>query len=112
MKLDGTSFQNSDTCKGVSFVDTTALLDIARISISGRYPEHGWAMNRECHEMVVVSRGQGRLLRRDGSQVMLRKGDGISVRPKTWFAWDGDMEITMACQPAFYPAQYLIEDDV
>lgn len=112
MKLDGIPFQNSDTCKGISFAVSDAPLDIATIIISGRYPETGWAMNDECHEMVVISRGHGRLLLRDGLETVLAAGDAVTVEPKQWFAWDGDMDIVMACQPAFNSGQYNVEEEI
>lgn len=110
MKLEGQPFQNSDTCHGVAYA-TNAPLDIAEISINGRYPETGWAINHECHEVVRVSRGIGRLSL-EGAITELSEGDVVHVPPKTPFAWSGEMEVTMACSPPFYPEQYeLIEEN-
>ncbi len=108
MKLDGTPFTNSDTCKGVSFGVSGAPLDIARIEISGRYPEQGWATNEVSTEMVVVNSGEGQLLLKEGGSIAISVGDSVTVAPNQWFAWKGSMELTMSCAPAFDPAQYKV----
>lgn len=110
MKLHGQLFTNSDTCKGQSFA-ADAPLDLAEIEISGRYPEVGWACNRECHEMVRVLRGMGRLMLRGGEMTELSEGDVVHVPAGQWFAWSGDMTIIMACSPAFSPEQYEVEEN-
>lgn len=104
MKLDGQSFQNSDTCQGMAYV-ADAPLDIAQINIDGRYPESGWAVNHECHEMVRVSRGIGEVTI-NSMTTELSEGDVVYIPPNTAFAWSGEMVITMACSPPFYPEQY------
>ena len=110
MKLHGQEFTNSDTCHGVAFA-AGAPLDMAEITISGRYPEKGWARNLESHEMVRVLQGVGNLALRDGEITELAEGDVVHVPPETWFAWSGSMTILMACSPAFSPEQYEIEEE-
>ena len=110
MKMNGVAFQNSSTCKGLSFAEY-APLDLATIEISGRYPENGWARNLESHEMVYVLQGSGSLMTRDGETTDLVGSDVIHVSPDTWFAWNGNMTILMACSPAFNPEQYEIEEE-
>ena len=111
MKLRGQPFVNSDVCKGQSFA-ANAPLDLAEIEISGRYPEFGWAMNREVYEMVYVKAGQGSLAIRGEAETQLAAGDVVSVAPGQAFAWDGDMTIVMACSPAFSTEQYeIIEEE-
>lgn len=89
-----------------------APLDLAEITITGRYPETGWARNCECHEIVRLLRGTGSLALRDGETIELAESDVVHVPPKTWFAWDGDMTILMACSPAFSTEQYeIIEEE-
>lgn len=109
MRLQGQEFTNSETCRGVAFT-TDAPLDLAEITIAGRYPEAGWAKNRESHEMVQVLRGAGQLVLRSGETTELTAGDVVHVPPETWFSWSGDMTILMACSPAFNVEQYEIEE--
>ena len=111
MKLSGQKFRNSDTCEGRSFIAVDAPLDIAEITISGRYPETGWAVNREVHEMVYVKEGRGSLTIRGGAETQLSGGDVVSIAPGQAFAWSGDMTIIMACSPAFDIDQYEIEEE-
>lgn len=111
IKLSPQDFTNSPTCGGQSFADGS-VLDMAEIAISGRYPEKGWARNLASHEMVRVLTGSGRLFLRGNETIELSVGDVVHVPPKTWFAWDGDMVILMACSPAFSTDQYEIMEDI
>lgn len=108
MKLQGEAFTNSDTCHGTAFV-AEAPLDMAEIVISGRYPQTGWARNRQSHEMVRVLHGAGSLALGEGSATPLAEGDVIHVPPDTWFAWEGDMTMLIVCSPPFSAEQYEIE---
>lgn len=110
MKLEGQSFKNSDTCEGISFASKGVPHDIACIRITGRYPEQGWAKNERSHEMVYVVEGEGILLQENGSRQELQRGSGVVVEAGTWFAWEGDMTIVMACSPAFSPEQYKLKE--
>lgn len=108
MLLHSEDFQNSDTCHGKAYVAKGAPSDMAIITITGRYPKAGsWARNRECHEVVVVVSGVGRVAI-DGAWHELKAGDGVTIPPGAPFAWDGDMTIAMSCTPPFNPEQYEI----
>lgn len=111
MKVDGVSFKNSDTCEGVSFASSEDSQDLSVITISGRYPESGWALNKIVHELVYIQSGAGSLIYKSGETIILEKGDVVAVDPQQWFAWDGNMKLIMACQPAFSPKQYKIKDN-
>tara|TARA_B100001245_G_scaffold55335_1_gene37492 strand:- start:504 stop:836 length:333 start_codon:yes stop_codon:yes gene_type:complete len=106
MKLTGTEFKNSDTCEGVSYSHESARHDIAIITIDGRYPEEGWAMNETSEEMAVVMNGSGKLMIKDDAVVRLEKGDGAYVPAGEWFAWSGNMTLAMSCSPPFSEEQY------
>ena len=111
MKLRGEVFKNSATCEGIAFTPD-APLDMAEITISGRYSESGWAKNRKSHEIVRVLGGTGSLQLRDADTVCLAEGHVVHVPAGRWFAWGGNMTILMACSPAFDPRQYEIEKGV
>lgn len=112
LQLQPTPFSNGPTCEGVSFVASEAPLDIAAITISGRYPERGWAQNEVVHEMVYIADGLGSLALRSGEIVRLASGSAVHVPAGEWFAWEGEMKLVMACQPAFSPDQYRIEEEM
>jgi len=107
VKLEGKQFTNSSTCHGEAFASEGAPLDMAIIEISGRYPEEGsWARNRECHEMVTVVNGVGSVTVRGATAEQLSAGDTVHIAPGQEFAWDGDMQVIVACSPIFNPEQY------
>lgn len=106
MKIEGQPFRNSDTCEGVAYNAENATHDIAIVKISGRYPEEGWAMNETSDEIVTISEGRGKLIKKDEAVLDLEQGDGAFVEARTWFAWDGDMTLVMSCHPSFNPDQY------
>ncbi len=116
MIIDGKGFKNSATCYGQSFSSPNALLDMAEITICGRYPESGWAKNRESHEMVRVMSGIGYLAIRGDRTISLEEGVIVSIPPNEWFAWQSrgseGMKLLIACSPAFSSAQYEIKDEV
>ena len=99
--------ENGDAYKGVSMAAEGAPVDMAIIQIEGRYPSEGeWAVNHEVHEMVHVTRGFGSVAVRGAQMQELRAGDTVHVAPGLYFAWDGHMELAMACSPPFSPGQY------
>lgn len=106
MKIEGKPFKNSETCEGVAFNSTEVSHDIASITIDGRYPENGWAMNERSDEIIYVASGRGKLIRKDEAVQELQQGNGAFVEAGTWFAWEGHMTIVMSCNPAFNPDQY------
>ena len=111
MKLEGVPFKNSETCEGKAFAVPGASVDLSVIEINGRYPENGWAWNREVHEMVYVKRGRGNLAVKNGEITNLNEGDVVSVTPGQKFAWSGDMTLIMACSPPFGSSQYNLEEE-
>lgn len=110
MLIQGRSFENSSTCRGVSYSVPNAQLDLAQIEITGRYPESGWARNQECDEMVRVLRGAGSVVMRNLESIAIESGDVVHIPAGEWFAWDGNMTILMACSPMFDPDKYDIEE--
>lgn len=110
-RLQGIEFSNGPTCRGVSYAMPGAKLDLAEISIDGRYPEAGWAKNRQSDELVRVSEGEGLLTIRGGETVQIQSGDVVHVPTGEQFYWQGNMTIWMACSPSFNPEQYEVEED-
>lgn len=109
MKVEGSHFINGSTCEGDSYTVDDTSHDLAVIRIRGRYPEAGWAVNDEVHELVYVTDGSGTLEIKNGDDLSLEKGSVVSIAPRKRFAWQGELTLVMTCQPAFYPDQYSLE---
>lgn len=106
MKLEGASFVNSPFCKGIGFAKEGASMDIAKIELTGRYPESGWVVNEVSYEMAYVMNGSGKLINRDGESFEVREGDVVSIDPGKQYAWDGMMTLIVPCTPPFDPNKH------
>ena len=102
----GYKFTNSDQCFGEEFSIPGAPINIAVITIKGRYPETGYMYNVEAHEMAYVLSGSGKVSVKDGKTQTLVQGDVVYFSPMEKIAWDGDMQLIMPCSPAFDPAKH------
>ncbi len=109
---DGEEFRNSDVCFGREYDPGSGTIDVAKISIRGKYPETGWGYLEEAHEMAVVVRGSGFIETKDGEREELIAGDVIYVPPMQRFRWNGDMDLIVPCGPAFDPAKHKYEEDL
>ncbi len=99
-------FSNSGTCEGFEFAFGDPDLNIAVVTVDGRYPEKGYLTNEVCREIAYVLSGTGVVGKRDGEQ-MLAKGDAVLIEPGEVFYWQGEkLEMLMPCSPAFYPEQH------
>lgn len=107
---DGEKFENSDVCFGREYKPDTDKVDVAKISIRGRFPEKGWGYLEESHEMAVIVRGEGYALKKDGEQFDLKSGDVIYIEPMTKWCWGGDMDMIVVCGPAFQPEKHKLEE--
>ena len=77
----------------------------AVVSIHGRYPSDGCALNLVCKEMAYIISGSGREVV-EGKDYSLSQGDVVLLLPGETFFWEGDMKIFMPCTPAWTPDQY------
>ena len=51
--------QNSPVCKTIEYSFGDTELDLGIATITGRFPDHGYAMNEVCRELVYVLEGEG-----------------------------------------------------
>lgn len=101
------AFSNSATCKGLEFPFDDRQLNIAIVTVDGRYPETGYVTNEVCREIGYVLSGTGAVCLRDGSEQPLAKGDAVLLEPGEVYYWRGqELEMLMPCSPAFYPEQH------
>ena len=108
---EGTEFRNSDICYGREYNPGSGTIDIAKISIRGRFPETGYGYLEEAHEMAVVIKGNGYIETKAGVRHDLKAGDVVYVEPMERFRWGGDMDLIVPCGPAFDPAKHKLEEE-
>ena len=108
---DGDKFTNSDVCFGRSFSAGVDVIDVAKISIRGDYPEAGWSYNEEAHEMVVITRGSGWIQVKGSERQELTVGDVVYLPPMERFRWGGDMDMIVPCGPTFEAKKYHLEEE-
>jgi mannose-6-phosphate isomerase-like protein (cupin superfamily) len=105
-KSDATPFVNSDTCYGVEFPFESKALNIAIITIDGRYPAKGNLVNEVCQEIAYVMSGSGKIGFDDREQD-LQPGDAVFLDANEAYYWVGNkMQLFVPCSPAFYPEQH------
>lgn len=106
---DGVEFRNSDLCFGREYKPDGGKLDIAKISIRGRFPASGWGWLDESHEMAVITRGSGYALAKDGERFELAAGDVLYIEPGRKWCWGGNFDMVVPCSPAFDPDKHHVE---
>ena len=100
------SFSNSSTCEGVEYPFGDKDLNVAIVTVDGRYPDKGHLVNEVCKEIAYVISGTG-LVGVDDVTHDLAPGDAVLIQPGEKFYWQGEkLEMIMPCSPAFYPEQH------
>jgi hypothetical protein len=56
-KSEATMFTNGATCEGAEYSFSDKALNIALVTVEGRYPESGYAMNEICKETAYIVSG-------------------------------------------------------
>jgi mannose-6-phosphate isomerase-like protein (cupin superfamily) len=106
-KSQTTSFSNSPTCSGEEFAFGDKDLNIAVVTVNGRYPARGHLLNKVCKEIAYVLSGHGKV-GVDDQVHELKPGDAVLIVPGERFYWEGsDLRMVMPCSPAFYPEQHV-----
>ncbi|HMS50141.1 MAG TPA: hypothetical protein PKA02_01725 [Candidatus Saccharibacteria bacterium] len=108
---EGVEFHNSDLCYGREYNPPSGMINIAKISIRGRFPKNGWGYLEESHEMAVVTKGSGYIQTKDGEREDLIAGDVVYVEPMKKFCWGGNMDMIVPCGPAFNPDRHKLEEE-
>jgi mannose-6-phosphate isomerase-like protein (cupin superfamily) len=105
-KSQTVKFANSDKRYGVEFHFESKDLNIALITINGRYPEKGHLVNEVCKEIIYVINGSGDV-GVDEEVHKLNPGDAIFIEQGERYYLLGDnVETLVPCSPAFYPEQH------
>ncbi len=107
-RADGESF-NYGTASVTEF-GTVGDADVAEASINGRYPEHGFAVNRKSDMLIRAISGSGHLVLREDSH-KLQPGDVIHIEKETQYYYEGDnLCVMLICSPPWDKEQYEIVD--
>jgi mannose-6-phosphate isomerase-like protein (cupin superfamily) len=109
-KSESVKYQNAATCTAHEYETDTPDINLARVEVSGRYPEKGTAVNTEVTELVYVAAGSG-VVSCNGVPTQLSEGDVVSIAPGEHVYWEGALTLVIACSPAWHPDQYVLKDD-
>jgi quercetin dioxygenase-like cupin family protein len=82
-------------------------INVALVTLTGRYPSNGWAVNEKCTLMAFVLSGKGRLIL-EGQVIELSEKDVAVISSGERYAWEGEMTILMPATPAWYLEQYKV----
>lgn len=106
-KDSAAAFTNGPTCEGIEYSFGDKDMNIALVTVNGRYPESGYAMNEVCKEAGYVVSGSGALGLEGGEQTVVGPGDAVLLQPGEKYYWEGDnLQLVMPSSPAFYPDQH------
>lgn len=97
--------KNSRTCVALEYPFDDKDINAAIITITGRYPEEGYVVNKVCKEAVYIIVGTG-ILATENTQHQLAAGDMAMLPPGEKYYFEGNLQIVMPCHPAWYPEQH------
>ena len=107
------SHQNKDTDRereGFSAIDIslpTEAMNVAEITLTGRYPETGFALNRESEMIVRILKGSVTFCC-EGEEVELPEGSTVLVQTGKKYYWLPTEAVTLyvVSSPPWTPAQH------
>lgn len=82
-----------------------ASLNVAQISIKGRYPESGYTSNVVSDSIVHVINGNGLIALNNGVFVELVANDQVHISNGDAYYFEGDLDIIYAASPIWTPQQ-------
>ena len=98
-------FVRSNSCTVWEYEMADKDINIATAKISGRHPEQGFSINTRCKELVFVLGGEGKMIF-ENQEIKLEKGDSVLIEPNEKFYLEGNLEISISCNPAWTLEQY------
>lgn len=82
-----------------------ANLNVAPISIKGRYPENGYTSNIVSDSIVHVMSGSGAIALHDGTITELVANDQVHLLVGDTYFFEGQLDILYAAAPSWTPQQ-------
>jgi mannose-6-phosphate isomerase-like protein (cupin superfamily) len=108
--LKTVNHDNSNACTVIEYkIDKDNQINSAIITINGRYPHQGRAINQKCKEIVYIYNGSGKIVIED-KEVLLNIGDAVLIAPGEKCYWEGNMSAFVSCTPAWHPEQHILVD--
>ncbi len=99
--------KNSDDCVVTEHSIDDEMIDFVIVNVTGRYPDHGYAINQKCKEIVYLHEGSGRVVVNE-KEHLINSGDLILIEAGEKFFWEGNMNLFISCTPAFTIEQHQI----
>lgn len=100
--------QNKETCKTIEYCFGDKDIDLGVATITGRFPESGYAMNEISKELVYVIEGSCTIYI-EKKKVNLGVGDAILINPHELYYWETEYcKVSMACTPSWSIEQHKI----
>lgn len=89
----------------------TANLNLAVAEIKERYPERGWARNKEVDETYFILEGRGKVIV-EKEEFEVEKDDLVLIEKGKWYRFEGSARVAIACGPTWTPEQYEEKDEL
>lgn len=106
---DAEAGKNSEVCKTLEYSFGDKEIDLGVATITGRFPNSGYAYNEISRKLIYVIEGSGTLTFKD-TKVEYSKGDAILIEPNDRYYFDSEYSvISMSCTPAWDPLQHKME---
>ena len=98
-KSDRKENPNSDTCIAYEYPFGDKDINVAIVTIDGRYPEQGFVTNEKIKELILVLDGEG-LIGVDDEVYEVSEGDAVLALPGQRLFYDGQLMLSVSCNPA------------
>lgn len=100
--------QNSDVCKTLEYSFQDKDIDLGIATITGRFPDEGYACNLVSKELVYVLEGEG-ILHFQDKEFTYSKGDAILILPNEKYYYETKHSVVaLSCAPAWMVEQHKI----
>lgn len=86
-----------------SFGDPT--INVARVTVHGRYPAEGRAVNETTKELCYVLEGSGSICV-EGEMYTISAGDALLIQPGERYYWDAEVVLLIPTTPAWTAEQH------
>ena len=103
---DSHTIESTKSCIATEYPTTSEDINIARVKISGRFPESGVMWNTIVEEIVYVESGSGKVVI-DTVVAAIKTGDVVLYQKNEKVFWEGEMTLLIACTPAWSVQQHV-----
>jgi len=108
-KQDAIIHVHSPSCSVVEYPTNGSEMSIAIATVTGRYPDAGYAINHKCTEMGYILKGSGKLVTAMQEQ-MLAEGDVVYIPIGEKYYWEGTLTILLPTAPAWSLEQHEVKN--